>query len=61
MVCVSSFPISKDFKIIVEISAAGHGPWEGTAYAPEADILADMKAVEGASSVETQTYTFMSF
>ena len=61
MVCVSSFPISKDFKIIVEISAAGHGPWEGTSYAPEADILADMKAVEGASSVETQTYTFMSF
>jgi len=53
--------VQQDFKIIVEISAEGHGPWSTAAYAPEAGILADMTAVEGATSVETQTYTFMSF
>merc|ERR1712028_209047 len=48
-------------KSVVEISAEGHGPWSEGKYAPEADILADMSAVAGASAVETQTYTFMSY
>jgi hypothetical protein len=32
---------------------------QGKSFAPEADILAAMKAIEGVSTVETQTYTFM--
>ena len=51
----------QDFKIIVEISAAGHDPWSKTSYSPETDILSDFAAIEGASGEETQTYTFMSF
>jgi hypothetical protein len=32
---------------------------QGKSFAPEADILAAMNAIEGVSTVETQTYTFM--
>ena len=50
-----------DFKIIVEISADCYDAWSKAKHAPEADVISSFKTVEGVSSVETQTYTFMSF
>lgn len=35
------------------------GPWEEKEFAPEADILAKIKAIDGVSVVETQTITNM--
>jgi hypothetical protein len=33
------------------------GPWEEAGFAPEADFLAEIKAIKGVSFVETQTIT----
>ena len=33
---------------------------EGAAFAPEAEVLAELKAIPGVTQVETQTFTFMS-
>ena len=41
------------------LDAENYGDWEGNAFAPEAAILEALAAVEGVSSIETQTYTFM--
>eukprot|EP00620_Florenciella_sp_RCC1587_P014640 CAMPEP_0182572468 /NCGR_PEP_ID=MMETSP1324-20130603/16783_1 /TAXON_ID=236786 /ORGANISM="Florenciella sp., Strain RCC1587" /LENGTH=112 /DNA_ID=CAMNT_0024787395 /DNA_START=53 /DNA_END=391 /DNA_ORIENTATION=+ len=48
-----------DFKIIVTLDAENYGAWETAAFAPEAQILEALAAVDGVSSVETQTFTFM--
>jgi uncharacterized membrane protein len=48
-----------DFKIIVALDAGAFGAWEASAFAPEAELTAALKAIPGISSVETQTYTLM--
>ena len=35
------------------------GPWEKKGFAPEAEFLEKLKAIEGVSQVETQTITNM--
>ena len=35
------------------------GPWEEKGYAPEAEFLEKLKAIDGVSQVETQTITNM--
>lgn len=32
---------------------------QASSFSPEAEIIAEIKAIEGATQVETQTYTFM--
>jgi len=49
-----------DFKIMTQLSADKFGAWESAQFAPEADVLSKLKAIEGVSSVETQTMTLMS-
>jgi hypothetical protein len=46
-----------DFKVIAKLPAAKFGEWEKANFAPEADFLEAVKAINGVSSVETQTYT----
>ena len=35
------------------------GPWEESGFAPEAEFLEKIKAIDGVSQVETQTITNM--
>ena len=35
------------------------GPWEEKGFAPEAEFLEKLKAIDGVSQVETQTITNM--
>lgn len=49
-----------DFKVITQLDAESFGKWEGEKFAPEDDFLGKLKAIEGVTSVETQTYTLMS-
>ena len=47
-----------DFKVIVNQPAADHDAWrDGSAYAPEAEFLAALKAIDGIERVETQEIT----
>ena len=48
-----------DFKIITTLDADSFGEWEGKSFEPEASILEEMKAIDGVSLVETQTFTLM--
>lgn len=48
-----------DFKVIIALDAAMFGEWEGAAFAPEPMFLEAVKAIEGVTTVETQTYTLM--
>jgi len=48
-----------DFKVIVALAADKYSDWEGKSFAPEADFLAKLKAIDGISQIETQTYTLM--
>ena len=48
-----------DFKVITSLTAEKFGDWEGKEFAPEASFLEDMKAIDGVTFVETQTYTKM--
>eukprot|EP01083_Nonionella_stella_P000031 92_1 len=50
----------KDFKVIASLDEATFGDWEGCGFAPESDFLGRLKAIDGITSVETQTYTLMS-
>ena len=47
----------KDFKLIVTVPLATFGPWEEAGHPPETDFLEKLKAIEGASLIETQTIT----
>jgi len=46
-----------DFKIITALEEPKFGEWDAQGFAPEADVLAALKAVPGISQVETQTFT----
>lgn len=48
-----------DFKVITQLDAGSFGDWEKKEFAPETDFIAELKGIEGVSSVETQTYTLM--
>lgn len=48
-----------DFKVITSLSADKYGAWEENKFAPEADVLEKLKAIDGISQVETQTFTLM--
>jgi hypothetical protein len=49
-----------DFKVIISLSAPKFGAWEEAKHAPEEDFLAKLKAIDGISLIETQTFTLMS-
>ena len=46
-----------DFKVVVTQPCAEHDAWKASDYAPEAEFIAKLKAIEGISAVETQEYT----
>merc|ERR1719464_267468 len=46
-----------DFKIITKLPIESFKEWEARGFAPEEKFLAGLKAIDGVSSVETQTYT----
>lgn len=48
-----------DFKVITACSAEKFGEWDEKKFAPEEDFLAKLKAIDGISQVETQTFTLM--
>jgi hypothetical protein len=48
-----------DFKVITSLEQPKFGEWEAKSFAPEEEFLAKLKAIDGISSVETQTYTLM--
>jgi hypothetical protein len=48
-----------DFKVITSLSADMFGAWSEKNFAPEETFLAKLKAIDGISTVETQTYTLM--
>merc|ERR1719424_982064 len=49
-----------DFKVITKLPAEKFEPWEKAAFAPEAEFIEKLKAIDGVSNVETQTYTLQS-
>jgi hypothetical protein len=46
-----------DFKLMTTVPLADFGPWEEKGFAPEAEFLEKIKAIDGVSMVETQTIT----
>jgi len=48
-----------DYKVVIALTADEWGKWEAAGFAPEADFLAAVKAIDGVTTVETQTYTLM--
>ncbi|KAL7495630.1 hypothetical protein ACHAWT_004079 [Skeletonema menzelii] len=48
-----------DFKLMTTVPLDDFGPWEEKGFAPEAEFLEKLKAIEGVSQVETQTITNM--
>mmetsp|Transcript_28441 Transcript_28441/g.42552 ORF Transcript_28441/g.42552 Transcript_28441/m.42552 type:complete len:113 (+) Transcript_28441:114-452(+) len=48
-----------DFKIVTSLQADKFGEWEKASFAPEAEFLEKIKAIDGITEVETQTYTIM--
>lgn len=48
-----------DFKVVTSLSSENFGAWEEKQFAPEEDFLGKLKAIDGISEVETQTYTLM--
>mmetsp|Transcript_20261 Transcript_20261/g.28877 ORF Transcript_20261/g.28877 Transcript_20261/m.28877 type:complete len:113 (-) Transcript_20261:390-728(-) len=48
-----------DFKVVTSLSAEDFGKWEATNFEPEVAFLDMLKAIDGISLIETQTYTIM--
>ena len=48
-----------DYKLVIALDAADFGAWEEKSFAPEENFLNAVKAIDGVSAVETQTYTIM--
>lgn len=48
-----------DFKVITALPESKFGDWEKAKFAPEESFLAKIKALDGVTEVETQTYTLM--
>ena len=47
-----------DFKVITSLTMDGFGAWDKAAFSPEAEFLEALKAVDGLTEIETQTFTF---
>ena len=48
-----------DFKVITSLPADKFEAWGEQGFSPEADFLEKLKAIDGVSQVETQTFTLM--
>ena len=48
-----------DLKVVTSLPVEKFKAWEGTESAPESEFLTKLKAIEGVTQVETQTYTLM--
>ena len=48
-----------DFKVITSVDGDAFGDWEGADFAPEEQFLTKVKAIDGITLVETQTFTLM--
>jgi len=48
-----------DFKVITSVEQPKFGAWEESKFAPEESFLEKLKAIDGITTVETQTYTLM--
>lgn len=48
-----------DFKVIVAVEAGKFGAWSDAQFSPEESFLASLKAIDGISQIETQTFTLM--
>lgn len=48
-----------DFKVATSLTADKFGAWEEAKFAPEEQFLEKLKAIDGISVVETQTFTLM--
>ena len=48
-----------DFKVIVALEAGKFGSWSDAQFPPEESFLAALKAIDGITEIETQTYTLM--
>jgi hypothetical protein len=46
-----------DFKVMIALEQPKFGSWSDQEFAPEKEFLAKLEAIEGISTVETQTYT----
>ena len=46
-------------QIVTSLEADKFGDWEGKEFAPESSFVDKLKAIDGISQVETQTYTLM--
>ena len=49
----------KDFKVITSVEQPKFGAWEEKKFEPEESFLEKLKAIDGISTVETQTFTLM--
>jgi hypothetical protein len=48
-----------DFKVVTSLSADTFNDWSSDDFKPEESFLEKLKAIDGITLVETQTYTFM--
>mmetsp|Transcript_50386 Transcript_50386/g.75307 ORF Transcript_50386/g.75307 Transcript_50386/m.75307 type:complete len:113 (-) Transcript_50386:70-408(-) len=48
-----------DFKVITSLEGDKFGAWEEAKFAPEEAFLEKLKAIDGITTVETQTFTLM--
>ena len=48
-----------DFKVVTSLDAAKWGDFESGGHGPEVEFLEKLKAIDGITEVETQTYTIM--
>ena len=46
-----------NLQVVTSLSAEDFGKWEATNFEPEAEFLDMLKAIDGVSVIETQTYT----
>ena len=46
----------QDFKVVINQPCAEHDAWKAQEFAPEAEFVAKLEAIEGVSAVETQEY-----
>ncbi|CAD7959520.1 unnamed protein product [Amoebophrya sp. A120] len=47
-----------DIKLVISVLDDKFGDWAGTKFAPEEALLAEWKAIDGISAIETQNMTF---
>jgi hypothetical protein len=50
-----------DYKLIVTMPVKEFKAWEANEFKPEKDLLADLRKIDGVNTVESQTYTFMTY